>query len=67
MRIYSVRCLLVRIRDAFSIRSQSAVLRVIMGNILKLFCQGKSWASHTPFYRSTLTVFVSRNQKRRDS
>ncbi|KAH3851968.1 hypothetical protein DPMN_094456 [Dreissena polymorpha] len=58
---------LERIRDAFSIRSQKEVLRVIMSNILKLFCQGKSWTSHKPFYPAKLTVLVYRNQQRRDS
>ncbi|KAH3875690.1 hypothetical protein DPMN_038964 [Dreissena polymorpha] len=60
-------CLFVRICDAFSIRSQTEVLRVIMSNILKLFCQGKSWTSYKPFYPAKLTVLVYRNQQRRDS
>ncbi|KAH3775739.1 hypothetical protein DPMN_177145 [Dreissena polymorpha] len=46
----------LKIRDAFSIRSQKEVLRVIMSNILKLFCQGKSWESYKPFYPAKLTV-----------
>ncbi|KAH3783419.1 hypothetical protein DPMN_161356 [Dreissena polymorpha] len=57
----------VEIGDAFSIRSQKEVLRVTMSNILKLFCEGKSWASYKPFYPAKLTVLVYRNQQRRDS
>ncbi|KAH3883097.1 hypothetical protein DPMN_007047 [Dreissena polymorpha] len=53
--------------DAFSIRSQKEVKRVIMSNILKLFCQGKSWTSYKSFYPAKLTVLVYRNQQRRDS
>ncbi|KAH3803196.1 hypothetical protein DPMN_156897 [Dreissena polymorpha] len=39
--------------------SQKEVLRGIMSNILKLFCEGKSWASYKPFSPAKLTIVIS--------